>query len=107
MLWNLNSLLMIITSWSKDGCCTSRRLIQVQCRKKKGGKDGLKEKIVVLESISCLQRETLYFIGQNFAMWPPLSSKGVWEIEDSCFLAPVIDEDKGVQDWELFWRTHA
>lgn len=44
--------------------------------KKKGGKDGLKEKIVVLESISFLfAEETLYFIGQKYAMWPPLSNK--------------------------------
>ena len=43
--------------------------------------------------------------GRRFILWAtreaPLSSKGLWEIEDSCFLAPVIDEDKG-----LFCRTH-
>lgn len=62
-----------------------------------------RKKIVVLESISALlQRETLYFIGQKYAMWPPLSSKGLWENREGLlFFSSVIDEDKG-----LFWRTH-
>ena len=78
---------------------------------------GKKEKgqiMVQTEKKSCpeelfplyLQSETLYLLGQNYAIWPPLSGKGVWEIGDSCFLAQVVNEDKGDGDWELFWRAH-
>lgn len=94
----------------KMACCTSRYPIQVQCRKKgKGTNNGLnrKKKNCPKELFSfALQSETLYLLGQNYAIWPPLSGKGVWEIGDSCFLAQAVNEGKGDRDWELFWRAH-
>lgn len=91
-------------------CCTSRYPIQVQCRKKgKGTNNGLngKKKSCPKELFPFyLQSETLYLLGQNYAIWPPLRGKGVWEIGDSCFLAQVVNEGKGDRDWELFWRAH-
>lgn len=89
----LDSFLLNIISWSKDALPGFPS--KFKAGKRKRGKFWSKGKKCSPRMPFYLQRETLYSISQNYAMWPPLSCKGGWEVGNFCFLAWVIDEDKG------------